>query len=156
MGMVTHILINNDAFHHIKSEPESFVRSIQAEMNYGGITELVAGRNHVGYCSMAHHSSYSEAYQNEFTRMVKVGDKPVVARELPLPGDEFDGGIVLGSGFVADHLIGLLLMYPEKPGQYYAVGEYNLENYRNIWSAVYENIVPAAAAFADFEFWGGA
>ncbi len=33
MGMVTHVLINNDCFSDILKDPEGFVRSIRDQMN---------------------------------------------------------------------------------------------------------------------------
>lgn len=73
MGMVTHIIINNDCFSDILNDPEGFVDSIRTQMNNGGITPLSAnGRSQVGWCSLAHHSSYDHAYANDHTRMVPV------------------------------------------------------------------------------------
>ena len=71
MGMVTHVLINNDMFGDIKLRPEGFVESIQGQMSVGGVTRLDAGeRIGVGWCSFAHHSSYSMGYANNHTTLV--------------------------------------------------------------------------------------
>lgn len=73
MGMVTHVLINNDCFSDILADPQAFVDSIRDGMNTGGVTRLDAGnRLGVGWCAMAHHSSYSIAYQNDHTKLVQV------------------------------------------------------------------------------------
>lgn len=78
--------------------------------------------------------------------------------EFPMPGTEFDGGITVASGWVDDDHIGVLLIYPDRPGEFYAIGEYRLAggSWEQTWGTVDSNIVPAARAFDDqFGFWAG-
>lgn len=76
---------------------------------------------------------------------------------FPLPGQPFDDGITVASGWVDDSHIGVLTIVDE-PGAYYRIGGYRRagNGWECHWVIAAENIVPAARIFNDeFGFWGG-
>lgn len=86
--------------------------------------------------------------------MTKTYDLP----EFPMPGQTFDDAIVVASGWCSDSNIGVLLIHPDRVGEFYSLGEYRQAGteWEQMWSECAQNIVPAAQRFDDhFGFWGG-
>ena len=78
---------------------------------------------------------------------------------MPTVGEGWEDGIAVAWGHMDDVFVGVLYVRPDQPGEHYAVAEYVWEHGRftEVWSQVFDNIVPAASYFHEqFGFWGGA
>lgn len=76
---------------------------------------------------------------------------------FPMPGDEFDDGIVVASGWNDDNHIGVMLIHPKRVGEFYSIGEYRIagDQWEQMWGETHSNIVPTTHRFYEtFGFWG--
>ena len=99
-----------------------------------------------------------------------MNEDPCAHLALPMPGEEFDDAVVVASGWVSDTCetaecwcagtsIGVLLLHPDQPGEFYSIAEYRRASggWEQTASQVHANIVPAARHFDEtFGFWGEA
>ena len=78
--------------------------------------------------------------------------------KYPRPGDKWEDGVCVASGWINDDNIGVLYIQPV-PGTYYVISEYMYSPVgwkRTSQVATHENIVPAARDFNDiYAFWFG-
>lgn len=74
--------------------------------------------------------------------------------DLPLPGDYFDGGTVIASGYYTDDLWAVMTLRPETP--YYRTALYRADIGALLNGDEWVNIVPATTAFDEhFNLWSG-
>lgn len=80
--------------------------------------------------------------------------------QLPMPGERFDGRIVIASCYGRDEGDELdfdtLLLLNDTPDSYYSVVEVSVRTSSVFMELTYPNIVPAAEGYQEYsEAWGG-